>query len=513
MNATPWDAIVIGSGMGGLACAAALANTGHRVLVLEQHSVAGGHTQTFERSGFTWDVGVHYVGFGPGGPSRRILDWLCHGRIDFADLGEVYDTLHFPDGFEWRFAGPEAAQRNALKERFPESAAGIDAFFAALAAASHSSSAVFAQRAMPELMGRLYGFWHEGDVRRWWGRTTAEVLEELIADPVLRAVLAAQWGDYGGLPREASFGMHAMLMRHYFHGAWYPVGGARAFAVGLVPTVEKAGGEVRLGARVEALVLDDGAVRGVRLADGTELRAARVVSDAGVRNTVGRLLPSDALDSQWAREVLSFRPSGGHVALYLGLEGDIAAHGATRSNHWIYSTWELDERVLLRDPFEDNSPCVFVSFPSLKDPRHDPGPRLRHTAEVVAMTTWDPFAPWEDSAFGRRPEDYSAFKEAIAAALMAPFRRQFPALVPMIAWREASTPLSTVAFTGAAQGASYGIETTPRRFLSPSLRARTPIPGLFLTGQDVACPGIAGAMMGGMLAAGAIDPRVLRHLR
>lgn len=129
------------------------------------------------------------------------------------------------------------------------------------------------------------------------------------------------------------------------------------------------------------------------------------------------------------------------------------------------------------------------------------------------MTTWDPFAPWEDSVFGRRPEDYSAFKEAIAAALMGPFRRQFPALVPMIAWSEASTPLSTVAFTGAAQGASYGIETTPRRFLSPSLRARTPIPGLFLTGQDVACPGIAGAMMGGMLAAAAIDPKVLRHLR
>jgi all-trans-retinol 13,14-reductase len=57
-----WDAIVLGSGIGGLACAAALARTGYAVLVVEQHYVAGGLTQTFHRSGFRWDVGVHYLG-------------------------------------------------------------------------------------------------------------------------------------------------------------------------------------------------------------------------------------------------------------------------------------------------------------------------------------------------------------------------------------------------------------------------------------------------------------------
>jgi all-trans-retinol 13,14-reductase len=56
------DAIVIGSGMGGLSCAAALAKTGHRVLVLEQHHTLGGLTQTFLRSGFRFNVGMHYIG-------------------------------------------------------------------------------------------------------------------------------------------------------------------------------------------------------------------------------------------------------------------------------------------------------------------------------------------------------------------------------------------------------------------------------------------------------------------
>jgi all-trans-retinol 13,14-reductase len=81
-----------------------------------------------------------------------------------------------------------------------------------------------------------------------------------------------------------------------------------------------------------------------------------------------------------------------------------------------------------------------------------------------------------------------------------------------VRYHELSTPLSTTAFTGAFHGASYGLEVTPRRFRSSALSARTPVPGLFLTGQDVASPGVTGAMMGGVLAAAALEPRLARRL-
>jgi all-trans-retinol 13,14-reductase len=104
----PYDAIVIGSGIGGLSCACALSRTGYRVLVLEKHFVPGGLTQTFEREGFRWDVGLHYIGeMGEGGSARRILDWLGGSEIKFRSSGAVYDTLHFPQGFEIQFARPE----------------------------------------------------------------------------------------------------------------------------------------------------------------------------------------------------------------------------------------------------------------------------------------------------------------------------------------------------------------------------------------------------------------------
>src|SRR5690349_20266587 len=96
-----WDALVIGSGIGGLTCAAALAKSGWKVLVLEQHYVAGGCTHMFTRKGYHWDVGVHCVGeMHPRHANARIIDWLSGGKIEMNPLGRAYDSFHFTDGFE-----------------------------------------------------------------------------------------------------------------------------------------------------------------------------------------------------------------------------------------------------------------------------------------------------------------------------------------------------------------------------------------------------------------------------
>jgi all-trans-retinol 13,14-reductase len=224
------------------------------------------------------------------------------------------------------------------------------------------------------------------------------------------------------------------------------------------------------------------------------------------------LLPAELRQSDWAQEVLSFKPSVCHLGLYLGVEGDIRASGATASNHWFYETWDADA-MRWEDPFADSrAPGMFVSFPTLKDPQYVPGERLRHTAEIVVMTSWEVFSQWQDSRYGDRPEGYAALKDLIERNLLAQFRHYFPALAPMILSHELSTPLSTAAFTGAPPGAIYGLETTPRRFLSNSLRAKTPVRGLFLAGQDVVTPGVTGAVMGGVLAAAAVEPRIFTHV-
>jgi all-trans-retinol 13,14-reductase len=506
------DTIVIGSGIGGLACASALAKCGHRVLVLEQHYIAGGLTSTFSRKGFTWDVGIYYLGdMGPEGQTRRFLDWLSNGAIRMAPIGSVYDIVHFPDDFKIIFESPAEALRQNLKERFPQSSGEIDVFFSLLGQIARKFSAPFKLRILPRFLAWIYSLWTAGNIRKWWGRTTDEVLSEMISDQRLRSVLTAQWGDHGGRPAEGSFAMHTVIMNHFLDGAFYPVGGARTFADSLIPIIKNAAGEVRVKSPAKEILITNGKATGVILEDGTEHHAKRVVSAIGARDTVQQLLPAYVRDTAWAQEILSFKPSFCHLCLYLGFEGDIRAAGATAANHWIYETWDTNSAIW-NNPAATDAPKLLVSFPSLKDPMHEAGEKQKHTGEVVTLVNWEVFSKWEKSRHGDRPEGYRELKQLIEEKMLARFKRYFPEIASLITYHELSTPLSMVHFVRRQQGASYGLDVTPRRFLSRSLNVRTPVKGLYLAGQDVVTPGITGAMMGGILAAAAIDLRIFRQL-
>jgi len=508
-----WDAVVIGSGMGGMAAAAALSKVGRKVLLLEQYQTLGGLTHSFSREGFTWDAGIHYLsGIAPGDRERDILDWLSGTPIEFTSMGAVYDNLHIGDAAPLALSRPYEAQERDLKDRFPDDAKAIEAWTAALREGREALNKILPTRAMPEILGTALRWWNGRAIERWCGRTTQEVIGEITDNPDLAAAFAAQWGDHGGRPSKASFAMHALISASYLEsGSWYPVGGGAAFAEHILPTLAVGGGEARAGVRVETLLFENDRVVGVRTANGEEFRADVVISDIGVRETVNHLLPDDCGYQEWIAEIRSLPPSIAHFSLFLGFEGDVEDAGATRSNHWIYPTGEVD--VLWTDAPNSPPPGMFVSFASIKDPSHDPGPSQKHAGEMLAWADWSIVEKWADIDPHARGEDYRSFKARVEDVMFAQFEAYFPELARLVVFRDVATPLTTAAITGHHRGAFYGLDVTPERVMSGALQAKTPVPGLFLAGQDVASPGIPGALWGGLLAAASVDPKVFQKLR
>ncbi|WP_406641782.1 phytoene desaturase family protein [Amycolatopsis sp. WGS_07] len=234
-----WDAIVIGSGIGGLVCAGYLAAFGSRVLVLEQHDVAGGNCHMFRRRrSYEFDIGVHYLGdCGPGGLLPSLLAGLGVGdRVRFRRLD--------PDGFDrivlpgLRFEVPEGWSRygDRLLETFPAEAAGLREYLSIcgeIAATARYSAGRTPLGASPATV-------------RWSRRSLSRLFDHCGLSVAARTVLAAQSGNYASAPANTVVAAHIRMLDDYLTGgAYYPEGGGQMLAAALVEQLETHGGQLR----------------------------------------------------------------------------------------------------------------------------------------------------------------------------------------------------------------------------------------------------------------------------
>jgi all-trans-retinol 13,14-reductase len=160
-----FDAIVIGSGIGGLAVAALLSKLyKKRVLVLEQHFIAGGFTHTFDRKGkFHWDVGLHYVGdMGEGGTGKAVFDYLTDRNLRWQKMPDPFEKFVYPDFTFDVHSDPDRFQTDLI-QRFPQEQAAIRRYFkdvqkAAFWFGAHAMLELFPGWLHP-LLRRIVRFW------------------------------------------------------------------------------------------------------------------------------------------------------------------------------------------------------------------------------------------------------------------------------------------------------------------------------------------------------------------
>jgi all-trans-retinol 13,14-reductase len=339
-----WDAIVLGSGPGSLTAAVLLAEAGRRVLVLERHYEAGGFSHVFRRKGYTWDVGVHYIGgvTAPSQPERRLFDHLSGGRLDWGEMGAPYDVAII-DGERFEFVPGAREQVERWVARFPGEETAIRRYWELVRECAGAAQGFFAERAVPRLVSAVAGPIMRRKFAAFARRTTYEVLRELTSNELLITLLCTQCGDYGLPPNQSSFAIHAMVVNHYRNGAAYPVGGAEGIAQGMIRAIEAHGGTIVLRSEVRELILEGKRAVGVRLAGGEEVRGKMILSGIGARNTFTRLLPAGApLPEEIRTGLQTVKPSMGHLCLYLGLNKTDVELALPKYNYWCYDPYAGD---------------------------------------------------------------------------------------------------------------------------------------------------------------------------
>jgi phytoene desaturase len=357
-------AVVIGSGLGGLATAARLGRRGWRVTVLERLDQIGGRARMFRQDGFSFDAGPTIV------TAPQVLHELwefCGAKLsDDVTLKPMdpFYRLRFNDGSHFDASGDPERQRAEIAKFNPADIAGYERFFARsqyLYEVGFEKMGTMPYHTLGDLVRSV------PDILRMEGyRSIHAFVSSYMKDERVRIAQSFHPLFIGGNPLSASaiYGLIAYLERTW--GVHYAMGGTHTIVTGMARLAESFGGAIRLGADVAEITLDGGRANGVRLTSGEVIPAEIVVSNADSAWTYANLLPAAARAKWTDRKLARAKYSMGLFLWYFGTK--------RRYDDVPHHTIVLGPRYegLLRDIFrakkltEDFS--LYLHRPSASDP-------------------------------------------------------------------------------------------------------------------------------------------------
>jgi phytoene dehydrogenase-like protein len=453
---TMYDTIIIGAGMSGLAAGIRLAYFDQRVVILERHYTIGGLNSFYRLRGRDYDVGLHAVtNFTPRGakkgPLARLLKQLRFKWEDFALAPQVGSTIAFP-GVDLEFGNGIALLSDEIARKFP---GDRDNF----------------QRLLERIVD------YDDLNEQHYQLSARQVLSETLRDPLLIEMLLCPLMWYGNArEHDMDFGQFCIMFNSIFNeGFSRPYAGVRLILKNLVRRFRELGGELKLRSGAERINVENGQATGVVLDNGQTISGRRILSSAGLVETLRLCEDITSVDERQAGQlsfiesvsVLDRRPKD------LGCDRTIVFFNDSEKFHWCRPTGQLcDVRTgvicspnnYLYDPADGELPDGVMRITALAD--HDAWSTLPDESYQLEKLRW--------------------YDRTVASAV-----RFVPDFRSRVVDTDMFTPKTIRRFTWHDNGAVYG---APEKRLDGS----THLPNLFLCGTDQGFVGIIGSIVSGI---------------
>jgi phytoene desaturase len=506
--------VVVGAGLGGLACAARLAALGHQVTVCEQAAQVGGKLGVLAKDGFVFDTGPSLVTL----PAvYRDLFLATGGPLEAEIPLEPVDpvcTYRFADGTRLVMPnGPRSAIARAWDEAL---GAGAGADWTALLTRADAiwdaTRGTFLEAPLDGARSLLAQTRRLRDLRTvapWL--SLRDLGRRYLHHPHQRTFLDRYATYTGSDPRRAPAALATVPYVEQTFGAWYVPGGLRRLADAVHGRAVERGAEVRLAAPVDSILLDgSGRAAGVRLADGERLPTDVVVANADAARVYRHLLPASA-GARALRRLHRAEPSLSGFVLLLALGGRSPAP----AHHTVLFPVDYDDEfdsIFGTGPHRHTGPrpvpdpTVYVSAPDDPALRPDDAHEgwfvlVNAPRHVPAGREADDGGPWSTGVDWDTP----GLRDRYADHVLAVMAQRGLDIRARVLWREIRTPADLERDTGSVGGSIYGTSSNGIRaaFLRPA--NRSPVPGLFLVGGSshpgggIPLVGLSAAIVAGLI--------------
>jgi len=480
-RAYDYDAVVIGSGLGGLSCAAAFARQGFKPLVIEQHDKVGGYATAFSRpGGFTFDVSLHSTTVG----QRDGAFNLIGGFPEITDVGfkphpHLFRAIYPGHDIRVQQRDP-AAFVATLSSLFPEEKAGIAGLFDDMTGLADDINRLQSAKGQVDMSRFPVDFPH---LAKFHQSTWGQMMDSRIKDPKLKTVLSSQWGYYGLPPSRLSCFYYAMPFMGYLRGGgFYPKGRSQDISNAFARFIESHGGKILLNTRGEKVLVKNGVASGVTTADGKTLTARAVVSNASPFATFGKMIDDQTLVADYKAQCHPYSVSLSSFQVFLGLKEDLTRKvGIADSEIFYEPSYDPDSSYAGALKADVENGGVFVT---LYDNIYDGySPAGKNTINIMTLQGYDHWERFAKDYHAGEKREYRKEKERIAEILIRRAERiLLPGLSSAIQVKEIGTPLTNVRYTGHHRGAIYGWDQTVNNSGSMRVGHGTPIKNLYLAG-------------------------------